>query len=1534
MSMRQFLCLAALLWLTAVQAADAPPPPVQTEPQPLTPYASQPVGEPFFLLSDASFGADEPARVRLEINQPESLADTGGVDVLLYRVPEPLAFLQQQKNLHRVQVAPGPMQEGLANTLTHLWDAWAVKARLAWRKLFSSQAREAVVKQAPGLKTPTPLSAPSRFEAPPQLKPIPGLPLVTRFRYPVFAAQPIAPPKDLKLAGSSSEFIAAGQGNVHLPLGRLKPGLYLVEAVAGQHRAATLLFVGDTLAVSKVSGQQMLVWTARRTDGAAVPGTQVWWSDGVGVLQRGVSDAEGLTRFARSAPEQTYLFGQDAAGGVFISENFYYDSEIYAAKVYAVTDRPLYRPGDQVQLKVTGREFKNARDSVPLKDAPLALSVLDPAGQVIHTQTLRFASPQGADGAFWLPANAPAGGYELRMTLGADSYSAAFRVADYRKPHFEIAWLPGKPDFKTGEPVTGQLQLHYPDGKPVAGARIGLTARAQRLSMVEGELDYSGAFPLKLTQAELTTNSDGRANFSLPAATEPSRYVLTALATDGAAYRVRTSQELLIERGASSWRLQAERAFSAPGAPVRFAISPSARLQAGGDATPPTRWEWLRQENRETAQGALADPRSLTLAFAKPGSYTLRLRDAQGRITAATSHFVSGDGLQAPAGQILLVADQPRYAVGATAQVLVTFPEAVDHALVTLERERVEQTALLGRATPWLRSERVQPTQWRLTVPITEAMSPNMTLSVAYVKGGEMVFENLGLLVAQPRVALQLRSDKPVYKPGETVTLDVTATLAGQPVAADVALGVVDEMIYVLQPEIAPPIDAFYFHPRRNNVRTGVSQSFIGYDLATRALGTLPARRQVQERAVKMLERPRRDAIDTALWAPRLRTDDQGRARVRFVMPDALTRWRITARAIVPANGAVGQQVGWLRSDQPFYAKWAAPDWRRSGDAADATVALFNQTGQDARVQWQAQGAGLDLKGEATLKPGASFVTLPWRGEGAPGALTFTLTQGGKPLDRLATPLRTLPVAWRSPRELTLNVGSGSAALALPADASDVRVSFAADTYSAHLARVADQLMAFPYGCVEQTASRMIPLAQALQALTPAQQSLAPQLAQRLGGARLALAQMATPEAQFGWWGRGMAADALMTTYAYYADWQAGEALHAPLPKAHWERLYDVYAKDGVKQGLLQRALMLGWMQQMGLQVDVMVDALLAALDEAPAVSSARAGGSLLLAEAPQASTLDAARVWALHLAQAAKRPVSAEQRAAGAAAAARLAGQGEPLWQALLIATGHADKAGAGDVLARVAPDAPTFDRALTLAWLRQATAAPAPLADLAPPAPWQRGQAAQPQWRLPAGAPLPRELNVPAGAAAVATVRFESREDAAATLPAQVERRLYRVTPQPARPAAKDAPPDPVAGARLAVTLTPVKPGTPLDSNALYLDELRVSAKQPLRWALVEAALPPGAAVEASTWGIDLNSADGKTLQPLERAQHQDTAQGYAVPIERLEAGGSVAVRHLVRFAQRGDFKLPPARVWRMYQPEGKAYEGEGGWRAMGVR
>ena len=122
--------------------------------------------------------------------------------------------------------------------------------------------------------------------------------------------------------------------------------------------------MSDTVAVVKAASSGMLVWTTRRDNGKPVANTDVNWTDGVGVLQSGTTGGDGALVLQHVSPERSYVLGTDPQGGVFVSENFYYDSEIYNTKIYAVTDRPMYRPGDAVHVKFIGRTFQNATQSV------------------------------------------------------------------------------------------------------------------------------------------------------------------------------------------------------------------------------------------------------------------------------------------------------------------------------------------------------------------------------------------------------------------------------------------------------------------------------------------------------------------------------------------------------------------------------------------------------------------------------------------------------------------------------------------------------------------------------------------------------------------------------------------------------------------------------------------------------------------------------------------------------------------------------------------------------------------------------------------------------------------------------------------------------------------------------------------------------------------------------------------------------------------------------------------------------------------
>lgn len=771
------------------------------------------------------------------------------------------------------------------------------------------------------------------------------------------------------------------------------------------------------------------------------------------------------------------------------------------------------------------------------------------------------------------------------------------------------------------------------------------------------------------------------------------------------------------------------------------------------------------------------------------------------------------------------------------------------------------------------------------------------------------MFQNAGLQIIEPRITLQFKTDKEVYQPGEKVTLDVTAQLEGKPVSTMVALGVVDEMIYVLQPEIAPDIGDFFYHPRRNNVRTTASLSFISYDLAAGRTAGAPARSNYNERAVKVLERPRRDNTDTALWIPSVKTDADGRARVTFTMPDSLTRWRITGRAM-DAQGRVGQRSGYLRSDKAYYAKWTAPNWLRAGDTPQASVAVFNQTAGEQELEVALTGGGVVKTEKIKARRGVNYVHFAVPAGG--GAMRLEIRQGGKVVDALDTSVQAVPQQWTSTRSVNVPLTGPVAPLALPADARNVRV-FLAQGSAGHFARIADDLIDFPYGGVENTASRLIPLSLAAQSVGPEPAAMRDRLMARLQSERLRLVSMAGPDAQFGWWGNATEGSSFMTAYAYYADWHAARTLRIELPVEHWENLLTVYSKLGVKEPLLQRALTLWMANEMGLPVKTLASGL--ADDVAKANNLAgkpvlfvRTDSAIMGSE--DATTRALTAVLLSTVSNATGLEQSPAMQGQNAAAAALLTSHQSPFVQSLLMLGGHVPVSAAENVLAAVSADMPSIDRALALVWVQKKLGGPPPpkAVPAALAGTWYKNTSpsglASWIWQGPA-VPAQLQLSEAAPAGSVAVVQYDSRAPETHKLAVRVERRILLLTPD-----------------KVGFEATPVKGGEALRTDALYMDEVTLTpaANARHRYGVLEVALPPGGSVEAGTWGIKI---DGEK-DAFERARHDARREGYVVAVEPL--AGPVKIRHLLRFAQKGTYTLPPARFYRMYQPEQKAFEGEG--------
>ncbi|MHC8368759.1 alpha-2-macroglobulin family protein [Pseudomonas sp. ZT5P21] len=1505
--MLRFLSLLLVLVLpcAAVNAEDT------VEPSGYTPVA----GESFFLLADSSFASDEQAMVRLEAPGRDyrrfRMEPYGGADIRVYRIEKPLDFLKRQKNLHRV-VSNGQFKgEGLSNTLAYLWDNWYRKSRRVMQRAFSYESRKQVTEEVPELKMGAAIAAPTPYDAQPQFALIPGLPVVSQFRYPLWQAKPIQPPTGVNLAGSSSEFVTVAPGNVYIPLGNLKPGLYLVEALVGKYRATTMVFVSNTVAVSKIAGDELVVWAARKHEGSSVPKVNVLWTDGLGVMSSGATDADGLLRLKHVSPERSFVIGEDEEGGVFVSENFYYDSEIYDTKLYAFTDRPLYRPGDWVSLKIVGREFKNARDSVLPTAADVNVTVLDATGTALQSLALKLDSKAGTQGRFQLPDNAVAGGYELRFSYRDQVYSSAFRVAEYIKPHFEISLNLAKQDYRTGEPVRGSLVLLYPDGKPVADAKLTLSLRAQQLSMVDNELQYLGQFPVELTSTELTTDSKGNATLDLPAAEKPSRYMLTVFASDGAAYRVKTTKEILIDRGAASFRLSAPQRFSAVGDKVAFSY-----LNEGGSeqskAVTPSGYHWVRLEDQSAGEGKLAaSDKGFTLAFDRPGTYNLTLKDEHGRVIGATGHSVTGDGIKAVPGTVEIVLDKPEYKAGDEALALITFPEPVSDALLSLERDKVETTALLSKGGDWLKIEKLSDTQYRARIPVKDNFAPNLTFSVLYTKGGQYSFQNAGIKVIAPQIDVVIATDKEAYQPGDTVSVDLTTQFAGKPIPAHLTVSVVDEMVYALQPEVAPTIDQFFYHPRRNNVRTSASLSFISYDVALPGSPGAPGKANRSERGVKVLERPRREDVDTAAWQPELITDAHGKTRFTFKMPDSLTRWRITARAIAD-DGQVGQKKQFVRSEKPLYLKWSGPTKFRTGDKPDLGVFAFSQAEMPVKAELVIHYGGAEQRVPVTLNNGINYIALPGFAL-ATGEWTAELVQDGKTADALAVSLKATGEGWQVTQSQSLDVASGDTPLTLPVDATDIRLRLD-DSPQALFRSALDDLLSYPYGGVEQTASRLLPLSIAYPTL-----SSNPQIRDRLRlimqNSRLRLVQMAGPSASFTWWGMDGEPDAFLTAYAYYADWHASKALDLNLPPEHWQRVLDVYLKQAKNTPLLQRALILSFAKQMQLPVNTLLSGLMDDLAQAGEGNAANlmedGEDSIVMSNPDSALGLAAARALTASLARQSKVVLPDAFNRQLPDAQQRLAVSSQPFAEALNLSLQAFDQAHAQALLQRLLPQQSTLERALALTWLQRSIELGSPTIALAPGEGWkkQQGVTGEVYWTWQGAAPVPAVLSLTGTQERPlrAALSFQTRQPPVEPMTVTITRRLSRLVPGDE-----------------AFTFKVEAVGTkPLSSDSLYLDEVIITSKaaKPLRYGMIEVPLPPGADVERTTWGIKLMGKAGTEPTALEKARFEPGQMAYAIPVDALS--GELRLRHLVRFSQKGQFNLPPVRFTQVYAPQHQAQE-----------
>jgi alpha-2-macroglobulin len=576
-----------------------------------------------------------------------------------------------------------------------------------------------------------------------------------------------------------------------------------------------------------------------------------------------------------------------------------------------------------------------------------------------------------------------------------------------------------------------------------------------------------------------------------------------------------------------AWKVVAidpsEKPFSKPlklTATVTRDVNSTVRTESGdGDTT--TRND-LKEETVTTTEFTL-DP----AASAKDGQVfgftpkanglhylTLRGTDPDGRPVATCTHFyVYGaddypwqyeDGLR-----IKLVAEKKSYKPGETARILVLSP-IEGTALVTVEREKVLRTFQVALTLD-------KPV---IEVPLTDADAPNAYVSLLIVKGAkdsarEFKQPQLRLGICEllvderlNKLAVAMDATAESYRPGEQVTLSGTVKLAdGSPAAkAEVTLYAEDEGTLAVMGYETPEPLAFFYDPRNLTVDAGTSfESFIAED---------PERQTFNIKGLfvggggdlgKLADLMRKNFDPCATWAPALVTDASGAFSHTFKLPDTLTRYRVIAIVHQDAS-RFGHAETSIIAKKDLMLEPKAPRFANQSDTFVPQVLVQNASNYEGtwRIDYNAHNAsGTPVC--AAIGENSHTITLA---AGASSTVVFPTVAahtGEAVLSWKATPV-SMKQTELTPRlaarlsdavETRFEVNYPMplirqvkfAKLDQPGKLGDMRRALDAalldgdGTLDLELARSplveaggsVDYLLHYPYGCVEQTTSSLVP---------------------------------------------------------------------------------------------------------------------------------------------------------------------------------------------------------------------------------------------------------------------------------------------------------------------------------------------------------------------------------------------------------------------------------------------------------------------------
>ncbi len=1074
--------------------------------------AAPALAKPLYVTVPRSYGSTEAPRLEV------SFAEREPVELRVLKPKNLDAFLKGQQALRRAYDPP-PTFANPGRAVSRGINAVSSPVDLL-RFSLGGEFRKTVL---PALDDPAPpfAEAVRLDQGPERLVGVPGDMELVRSQW-----------LNLDLGGTDRDFVVPGfeawNGNSGFQdrsvlLDPLPAGVYVVQMVQGTIEGQVVLVITDLTAVVKQTDNEVLVRVAGR-DQQPKAGVAVKVMAGKQAVE-GKTDDNGEVRLRATEPRliATATQGADTA----LIDTDFFSTLAVVPDVFLYSDRPIYKPGDTVRFRGVLRQPDSALARLFKPKKPEVEVQLLSDGPVVKAKA-KVDEFGAFSGQLLVPSGLPTGVLRLSAKVDGPDHQSEARVQEYVKPTFFVEVLSDEETVTPGGNLTAKLRVRrYAGGAPKAKFLVylyrtqvdspawvddsGLGGKGSAVtygtpSTTEGTLSvpqklYStaeGYGDVWEQAAEFDAQGEASVTVPVPALQagdnrKPWKYSLSVRARDDQGTFANASKSYFLAESDLLGNVLARQRVVRPGELARFSVRATTLsgrpygvtkgevqfvlLGADGSTT-----NLAKQEFSTTDDGV----GRLEIKGDKPGvvEAQVTLKDKKGLSwTGTTTALVLGSSgeavMQVP--NLTLEALGGVMQPGDAAEVVGLLPagwgpkEANEgNVWITLTGAgifKTERVAVKGQTVVY-------------KFPIEKRFGSAVYAAVAYpsVTGRwEERIAGFRIVPKERTLSVEVNAERPEAAPLTTQTLTFRVTdHQGNPVSAQVSVGVVDKAVYALQSEFRPGIVDFFYPVGRDNVSTFASSEFQGYgygDRLAQQLARLPKR---QFAAVKPPTKPQKED-DTVYWNPSIVTDRDGRATVTFKLNSMQTLWTITAVA-VDASGRFGETTNEFATRGSLVVAANLPQFLRQGDVATGSIRVSpGQKGPGqgtVTLDYVGQGAVTLAAKTETLtlaKGGEAIVPLELKADKT-GDLNLGLTAKGMgdPINDVKR-LAVLPAAIEEEVAVS-SLGGGQLSLPVPKGAQVLssRLTLAPSMVDVALTNTRE-LLTYPHGCVEQLVSTTVP---------------------------------------------------------------------------------------------------------------------------------------------------------------------------------------------------------------------------------------------------------------------------------------------------------------------------------------------------------------------------------------------------------------------------------------------------------------------------